>query len=232
MHLRRAIQRLVRRLQKREAGGKSRPLPGRKLVYKQPSTHQQAAAKLIDHAAVKTVKEKQREIKENLDMREGDPRLHFVHPEIILFRDAFEKALYKRGIPFKTFELYRSPERQQRLLKNGVTRAGPGQSPHQYGMAVDEVHATRFWDLTRKEWDLIGAIGKEAARRVKVKVEWGGDFRTIYDPAHWQLEGWRERRGYTIEAQQRGFNKRQLRQDHDHRQVDRYFNWLASLFQQ
>lgn len=115
------------------------------------------------------------------------------HPLIIDFYKALQKELQKRGYPFYAFYFYRSDALQARLKAQGVTKAGPGQSPHNHGCAVDVVHATRFWDLTRKEWAIIGAIGKEVARRRKIKLVWGGDWK-FYDPAHWELENWREYR--------------------------------------
>lgn len=71
----------------------------------------------------------------------------------------------------------------------------PGRSPHQFGMAVDIAHLTRAWDLTAKEWAVIGLIGKEVARKRKIRIVWGGDFKSIYDPAHWELADWKERAG-------------------------------------
>jgi len=40
---------------------------------------------------------------------------------------------------FKIFETFRDPMRQTELIAKGVTKAGPYQSAHQYGLAVDWV---------------------------------------------------------------------------------------------
>lgn len=40
---------------------------------------------------------------------------------------------------FKIFETFRDPSRQADLLKKKVTKAGPFQSPHQFGLACDFV---------------------------------------------------------------------------------------------
>ena len=55
---------------------------------------------------------------------------------------------------FKVFETYRDPFRQADLITKRVTKAGPFQSAHQYGLAVDYVpfidsdDAARLSDLT------------------------------------------------------------------------------------
>ena len=56
---------------------------------------------------------------------------------------------------------------------------------------MDIVHASRAWNLTKKEWDVLGSIGKEIARKRNLKMEWGGDWK-FYDPAHWQIKDWRD----------------------------------------
>lgn len=93
--------------------------------------------------------------------------------------------------------MIRSPERQKELLKLGTTWTLD--SAHLQGMAVDIVHGIRAWKLTDQEWSVIGSIGKEAARKANVNVEWcalkrlGGVWENTNDPAHWQIIGWRER---------------------------------------
>ena len=113
-----------------------------------------------------------------------------VAPWVIEFAQAFQKELRRYGIPCVITEIYRDGRRQNDLKAQGRSKAGAGQSPHQYGLAFDLVHGRRWWDLTPKEWAVIGAIGKEVARKRKIPVEWGGDW-AFYDPAHWQIEGWR-----------------------------------------
>lgn len=121
----------------------------------------------------------------------GQEHPHFgVHPLVLKFARNLEKRLFAFGIEVKIYELYRSNERQNELYAQGVTKARAGQSPHQYGLAVDLIHRTRGWDLTKAEWGIIGAHGKEVARKLGVKIEWGGDWN-FYDPAHWQLADWK-----------------------------------------
>ena len=139
----------------------------------------------------------------------------FSHPDIVKFWRSFHKQMESRNIPVRAFEFTRSPERQEQLFNQGRSKARSGQSPHQihtfrfethkmvsgqkikqvyfqdYSAAVDVIHALRGWELTKKEWDVIGIIGKEVARKRKIEIEWGGDWH-FYDPAHWQLKKWKQ----------------------------------------
>ena len=110
----------------------------------------------------------------------------WVHPEIIEFWEHFDKALKERNIPMRCFEFYRSNERQQKLFEEGRSKAAAGKSPHNLGLALDVVGFHRYWELAREEWEVIGAIGKEVARKRKIDIEWGGDWP--WDPAHWELK--------------------------------------------
>ena len=193
-HLRRTIQRLIRKGLSGGQKGNSAPREAEPddFAKRLAKTHRDAAAMLTDwptvtksaykNALVKTSREKSSEI-------------------IIEFTTHFLRELQKRGYPMFPFEFYRSPERQARLKKQGVSNAGPGSSPHQWGLAVDIVHFGRYWDLTRKEWEIIGAIGKEVARRRNIPIIWGGDFKSLWDPAHWEIAHWREIRTHKRNAE-------------------------------
>lgn len=78
------------------------------------------------------------------------------------------------GIPFRMFEGYRSPHRQQYLYEQGRTRAGaivtyagPWSSIHQYGLAADFVlyeDGEWSWDTSgsrRDWWSRLHEIGRE-----------------------------------------------------------------------
>jgi D-alanyl-D-alanine carboxypeptidase len=119
----------------------------------------------------------------------------------------FERMLINRmatlGVPMYANEVVRTPERQAELKKTGMSRAGPGRSPHQYGCAVDLIHAVKGWGLTPQQWQIIGHVGQEIALPYGLKLEWGGDWYDVepdpdddeaigWDPAHWQVAGWRK----------------------------------------
>lgn len=145
--------------------------------------HKEAARELVDERTTRT-----------LEYRRFDPSNRFyadkyqwAHPEIIEFWEHFFSACDKRNIPVRAFEIYRSNERQDELFKTGRSKAKAGTSPHNIGMAVDIVGYKKYWDLSKKQWDVLGEIGKEVARKRKIDIEWGGDWN-FYDPAHWELK--------------------------------------------
>ncbi len=149
-----------------------------------PLTHQDAAQRLINRDVCRSVAYRNRLLKAS---EVGS------HPDLLKFSKGLLKELQARGYPFFPNEYLRDKSRQDSLYKAGFSRAKFGHSAHNYGMAVDIVHFVRLWDLTRKEWAVIGAIGKDVARRQNIKITWGGDFKSIYDPAHWELADWKER---------------------------------------
>lgn len=130
------------------------------------------------------------------------------HPAILEFEKAFTRRMAKLGVPMHASEVYRTPERQNDLYALGNSKAKAGQSPHQFGLAVDLIHSVKGWNLDERQWKLIGHVGKEVAKKVRfgyldakgeyhtahVEFEWGGDFQSIYDPAHWQLVDWKQLR--------------------------------------
>ncbi len=166
------------------AGGETPALASRFVPKRLPASYQQAAKAMVDFAELKTQYYRDRVIRCS---REG------AHPDIIDFEQQFRKALAARGYPFYAFEFYRSDERQDQLYRQGVTKAQHGQSPHNWGCAVDIIHLRKLWDLSEKEWAIIGALGKEVARKRNIKITWGGDW-DFYDPAHWELRDWRSYR--------------------------------------
>lgn len=111
-------------------------------------------------------------------------------PPLIEFERVFVKRMRALGVPVFAHNMVRTNEEQAKLLADGVSRAGPGQSPHNFGVAVDIVHGVRAWDLKPNEWALLGHVGKEVARAQGLQLVWGGEWN-FYDPAHWELEDWR-----------------------------------------
>jgi len=112
-------------------------------------------------------------------------------PEILEFERKLIKRAFKLGVPLFAHAVVRTGDDQNRLFVKGVSKARAGESPHNFGAAVDLIHGTKAWSLTRKQWAIIGHIGKETAASAGIAVTWGGDWR-FYDPAHWELTGWRD----------------------------------------
>lgn len=111
------------------------------------------------------------------------------HPDILVFEKALVKRLKDMGVPMFCHCARRGAVEQQKLFDEGYSKAMPGQSPHNFGLAVDVIHGTRAWELSRKSWEVIGHVGKEVAQARGIKLKWGGDWE-FYDPAHWQLADW------------------------------------------
>lgn len=179
--IRRLLQRFIR-LHTRPVTGVRQladPLPPALL----PATHQAAAQSLVEMVVVQGIPYKNRTLRES---RVG------VAPDMLRFSLAFQKELQRRGMPFFVHDYVRTKEEQNALHKRGISKAKWGQSPHNFGMAADIVHFGKYWDLTKLQWDVIGLIGKEVARRCNIKVTWGGDWN-FYDPAHWELADWKKR---------------------------------------
>lgn len=122
---------------------------------------------------------------------------HGAHPDILEFERVFIKRMGKLGVPMFAPEVYRTPERQEDLYALGNSKAKGGQSPHQWGCAVDIVHSVKGWDMHPKAWALVGHVGKELIAQKGLAIEsfaWGGDWG-FYDPAHWQLKDWKNLKG-------------------------------------
>ena len=102
---------------------------------------------------------------------------------------------------------YRSSKHQMKLYKIGrklhknrwmrtgeapvVTHAAPGQSPHEYRLAVHVAlikDADNLWvDDDDSRWHtIVGEIVRENG------LTWGGDFVNIFDAAHIEDPNWRE----------------------------------------
>lgn len=112
-----------------------------------------------------------------------------LHPAIRGKATEFIAKAKERGINLKITAGLRTFDEQQALYDQGrtikgpiVTKAKPGQSFHNYGLAIDVVaivNGKAVWDDDHL-WKLIGAIGKE------VGFEWGGDWK-FTDKPHFQF---------------------------------------------
>ncbi len=117
-------------------------------------------------------------------------------PRILEFSYKLVKRGKALGIPLFPHCIVRTFDEQASAFVRGVTRDSPddGLWPHRFA-AVDIIHGTLGWFADEKHvpqaWDVIGHLGKEVANSMGIKVEWGGDWK-FYDPAHFELEGWRD----------------------------------------
>lgn len=111
-------------------------------------------------------------------------RLKGVHPALVAI---VELAITKTPVDFMVTEGLRTPGRQAALVKAGASRTK--NSRHLTGHAIDIaalVDAQVRWD-----WSLyprIAAAFKEAAAELKTPIIWGGDWKTLRDGPHFELD--------------------------------------------
>ncbi|MFO1519207.1 MAG: M15 family metallopeptidase [bacterium] len=124
------------------------------------------------------------------EIRPADPKNILksgkLHPELVRRVERLIENAQRNGLNVYVSEGFRSEEQQMKLLHSGrgVTRAKPGYSFHNYGLAVDVVFQDKKGRPSWREehdWKKLGQLGKE------VGLEWGGDWKSLRDRPHFQL---------------------------------------------
>ncbi|WP_323717584.1 M15 family metallopeptidase [Paracoccus aminovorans] len=131
---------------------------------------------------------------ERADWNHCDPRLMY-------WAARFVDAAKKRGIPLYVHCALRGEAEQKRVYAAGNSRARYPSSAHNIGEAVDIVHGVFHRQMTRDEWRYLHVLGQLVLDRVnaelpkaqKLNLTWGGNFRSLYDPAHWEVSDYRNR---------------------------------------
>jgi hypothetical protein len=113
------------------------------------------------------------------------------------------KRMEKTGYPSKVIEHWRTPERQRMLQARGNSKAGPWQSPHQFGEAVDIVHKTRGWQVSPDYWAALATCVRVIEAELNVRLVHGHTWHFV-DSAHVELKDWRDIRNAQITM--RGYN--------------------------
>ena len=118
------------------------------------------------------------------------------HEDILLFEKKFLSKTAKLGIPMFAHSIVRNEADQTKAFVQGFSKARYGESPHNFGLAVDFIHGIKGWNLDEQSWQMIGHIGREIAAQNGLKLVWGGDDPGVddafdWDPAHWELADWR-----------------------------------------
>jgi peptidoglycan L-alanyl-D-glutamate endopeptidase CwlK len=112
---------------------------------------------------------------------QGVSKLKGVHPDLVAVVNRAAE-LYKGE--FKVTEGLRTLARQKQLKANGKSKTL--NSRHLTGHAVDVspiVDGSISWD--KRDYNELGRVFKQAARELKIPIEWGGDWG--WDFPHWQL---------------------------------------------
>jgi len=120
-------------------------------------------------------------------MRYGSGPMGFLADQII-------KEMQRAGYPAREFNLYRSPEEQDKAFARRVSRAKAFQSAHQYFAASDLIHEKWAWfaadeapegeQFWQRLWDCVEIVSE------KFNVEFADQL--VWDRAHIELASWRE----------------------------------------
>lgn len=111
-------------------------------------------------------------------------RLEGVHPDLV---KVVELAITKTPVDFVVTEGLRTRARQAQLLAAGASRTM--NSRHITGHAVDV--AALVNGQVRWDWPLYPRIAdafKEAASELDTPIIWGGDWRSLRDGPHFELD--------------------------------------------
>lgn len=111
-------------------------------------------------------------------------RLIGLHPALTA---VVEAAITRTPVDFMITEGLRTAERQAALVKAGASRRTS--SRHLTGHAVDV--AALVEGQVRWDWPLYGRIAqafKAAALDLKTPLIWGGDWKTLRDGPHFELD--------------------------------------------
>lgn len=107
-----------------------------------------------------------------------------VHPALVA---VVERAITKSPVDFMITEGLRSSDRQAALVAAGASRTQ--RSRHLTGHAVDV--AALVDGQVRWDWPLYGRIAaafKAAATELETPIVWGGDWKTLRDGPHFELD--------------------------------------------
>lgn len=129
--------------------------------------------------------------REKMQVEKRQTRYTYVDGPMVYLGQQIIKAMEDAGYPAMIFESIRTPERQDQLRKDGKSNAGQWQSPHQYWEAVDIVHPSLYWSVSKDYWMALRAAVEVVEAKFNVKLVQGGrDWG--WDEAHVQLADWRK----------------------------------------
>lgn len=101
------------------------------------------------------------------------------------------RAMQQAGWDAKISECYRSPERQRKLMKTRFSNADMWESPHQYYLAVDIIHAKLGWKVDPRFWQDLAAAVAVVQKKFGVLLEHGHTWTDPRDSAHIELADFR-----------------------------------------
>lgn len=104
-----------------------------------------------------------------------------VHPDLVAVVEAAIKITKQ---DFIVIEGVRNINRQRELFKSGKSKTM--NSRHLTGHAVDICPYPVDWN-DKEKFEAISDAMKDAAKKLKVSIEWGGDWKNAWDKPHYQL---------------------------------------------
>jgi peptidoglycan L-alanyl-D-glutamate endopeptidase CwlK len=120
-------------------------------------------------------------------------KLTDLHPKLATMAMLHIAECKELGIDLLVTSTYRDKESQAALYAQGrtapgkiVTKAGPGQSIHNYRLAYDVVpmrNGKPVWDAKDPIWQIVGKAGEVCG------LEWGGRCTKFKDLPHFQYTG-------------------------------------------
>ena len=111
-------------------------------------------------------------------------KLHGVHPDLVR---VVERALALSPLDFTITEGLRTTQRQAALVKAGASQTM--RSRHITGHAID--FAVLVGGQVRWDWPLYAQVSvafKQAAKELNVPIVWGGDWKSLKDGPHVELD--------------------------------------------
>ncbi len=110
-------------------------------------------------------------------------RLSDCHPDL--------QRLFYKVIEFKDCSVlsgYRNKDQQNKAFKDGKTKAVWGKSNHNVmpSKAVDVMPYPIHWDDYDGLYEFAGFV-KGIAAMLDIEIKWGGDFKSYFDGAHWEI---------------------------------------------
>ncbi|WP_319004488.1 M15 family metallopeptidase [Halobacillus litoralis] len=123
-----------------------------------------------------------------------------LHPTVEEKKEKLVSAVKDKGIRMVITEGHRTEERQEELYQQGrskegrvVTHARPGESYHNYGLAIDFALQTPggnlIWDMEYDGNDNGKADWMEVVDTAKgMGFHWGGDWKNFQDYPHLQMD--------------------------------------------
>jgi len=108
--------------------------------------------------------------------------------------NAFIVGAEGMGVPVRVTQTLRTMDQQGKLWAQGrtlpgpiVTKAKPGQSAHNFGMAFDICFAGKvpYPPESDPRWEQLGKLGESLG------LAWGGRFKKFKDRPHFEQPDWR-----------------------------------------